>query len=95
MTILFDFELSGKEPIDAHMTDILLALRAELENDLLPYREKIEAEYVFPFIRFLPGQFGIGYINASPEFQNELVEKVNDKFDFETCIRKIAAKDLN
>ena len=81
--------------MDAHMTDILLALRTELERELLPYRERIEAENVVPFIRIIPGETGIGYINASQELQNELKENVNEKFDFEKQIRKIAAKDLN
>jgi hypothetical protein len=95
MNIYFDFELSGHEQIDAHMTEILLALRMELEKALSPYQKRIDKEGVIPFIRFIPGEFGIGYINATPEFQNILLKEVNEKFDFETCIRKIAAKDLN
>jgi hypothetical protein len=96
MDIFFDFELTGNAEIDSRITEILLGLRKELRSMLSPYEQKLKEEKVIVFIRMIPGEFGIGYFSdngISKPLQEELLENINDKFNYERIIHGIANND--
>lgn len=95
MRILLDFELYGNPDMDNHIADIILALKQELFITLKYYQDRIDQEKIIPFIKMVPGEFNVGFINSSEEFEKELQSHINKNFDFETAIKKIIAKSSN
>lgn len=93
--IFFDFELMGDSAIDAHLMDILFAIREKLRKQIIPYEKKIEEQGGIIIIRLIPGEAGIGFWGLSDEFAKELDEKVGSCLDFATAIKKLGFKDLN
>jgi hypothetical protein len=95
MRIYFDFDLYGDSAIDAHIIDIMLALKREVRNILSNYIADIEKDGGYILITLKPGTAAIWYLLVDDEKLWNIVQPILNSTDLERVIRTLGRSDLN
>lgn len=94
MNILFDFDLLGNEQVDAHLTDMLLAWKAEVKR---AYQELeiSKPEKITVVLTAKPGEFSLICLAQDDQVAKVIQEHLHKAVDFERAVKIAGRKDLN
>ena len=95
MKILFDFERFDNPNVDTHLSDIMLAVKAECNCLLKQYHQRISADGGLVLVTLRPGKIAFQYHYSSDTVTFAEVQTALERFDWDAVIERYARLGQN